>query len=113
MGQQRTKRAWLELENEMPLLQSQPIMNLTRALAAAVLLATLSSCAAPAKVSKDKDANGKKIEYVYYTPTGSSIPIKVRKDLLTPDADDAAMEKKLEEIQRAASGPPLDMTTGK
>jgi hypothetical protein len=93
----------------MLLAQPQPTMNLIRTLAATVLLATLSSCVAPAKVSGDKDANGKKIEYVYYTPTGSSIPIRVPKDsLATTDAEDAAMDKKLEEIQRAASGPPQE-----
>ena len=97
------------MEYEMLFLQPQPTMNLIRALAATVLLATLSSCAAPAKVSEEKDANGKKIEYVYYTPTGSSIPIRVRKDqLASTDAEQAAMDNKLEEIQRAASGPPQE-----
>ena len=26
------------------------------------------------------DANGKKIEYVYITPTGSNMPVRIRKD---------------------------------
>jgi hypothetical protein len=87
-------------------------MNLIRPLCVSgLLLATLTSCATSTKYP-EKDANGKKIEYVYYTPTGSSIPIKVRKDLLTPTEADDAMKKKLEEIQDAASGP-TQVTGGK
>jgi hypothetical protein len=69
--------------------------------ASALLVVTLTSCVAPAKVSDDKDANGKKIEYVYYTPPGSNIPIKVRKDSLNmSDSDAAAQDKAFSDIQR-------------
>jgi hypothetical protein len=99
---------WLEAEFEMIWQPSKPTMNIIRALTVGVLLvATLSSCVAPAKVSEDKDANGKKIEYVYYTPTGSNLPIRVRKDQLTTSDADAATEKKLiDDMQRGAAGPP-------
>src|SRR6478736_302751 len=35
-------------------------------------------CATPKQA--ELDANGKPIEYVWITPTGSNIPVKVRKD---------------------------------
>ncbi len=77
-------------------------MNRTRALIAGVLLvATLTSCVAPGKESEERDANGKKIEYVYYTPTGSNVPVKVRKDQLNvSDSDADAQQKALMDIQR-------------
>jgi hypothetical protein len=80
-------------------------MNLIRALVFSFLLVlTLTSCAAPTKASEEKDANGKKIEYVYYTPTGSNLPIKVRKDQLTPsDSETAAAQKALTDLQRESA----------
>jgi len=83
-------------------------MNSIRILSAGILLAlTLTSCASAAKVSDEKDANGKEIEYVYYTPTGSNIPVRVRKDQLkTSDTDAAAKDKALSDIQRNSSGRP-------
>ena len=88
-------------------------VKLIRTFSASVLIVSaLTSCVAPAKVSEEKDANGNKIEYGYYTPTGSNVPIKVRK--VQPKAtnkDAAASEKELEEMQRTGSerigtGPP-------
>lgn len=89
-------------------------MNLFRPLCASgLLLATLTSCATPTKYP-EKDANGKKIEYVYYTPVGSNVPIKVRKDqVATSDLDAAAMTQELGDIQRGTSGPPKDPSSGK
>jgi hypothetical protein len=61
----------------------------------------LSSCATPSKVSDERDANGKKIEYVYYTPTGSNLLIRVRKDeMQTSDSDTQAAEKTVTDFQR-------------
>jgi hypothetical protein len=89
-------------------------MNLIRPLTVSgLLLATLTSCATPTKYP-ETDANGKKIEYVWYTPVGSNLPIKVRKDQLPTSDDDAAvMDKELGDIQRGTSGPMKDPASGK
>ncbi len=80
-------------------------MKLIRIVPVCLLLAlTLTSCATPAKVSDEKDANGKKIEYVYYTPTGSNLPIRVRKDQLTTSQSDTdAAQKELTDLQRESA----------
>ena len=77
-------------------------MKLIRTLSASVLLVvTLTSCAATAKTSEGRDAKGNKIEYVYYTPTGSNVPIRVRKDQLkTNDSDTATEDKAFLDLQR-------------
>jgi hypothetical protein len=59
-----------------------------------LLAAALTSCTVPAKQAEERDANGNKIEYVYYTPTGSSIPVKVPKDSLQLTDTEAASENK-------------------
>ncbi len=80
----------------------------------AVLALTLTSCTAPSKTSDERDANGKKIEYVYYTPTGSNVPVRVRKDSLKlSDTEAAAQEKELTDLQRSASISPPPNTSGK
>lgn len=83
-------------------------MNRIRSLSASVLLvASLTSCVAPAKESEERDANGKKIEYVYYTPVGSNIPIRVRKDQLKgTDKDNADAQKVLTDAERLGVPPP-------
>jgi hypothetical protein len=80
-------------------------MKLIRTLSAgALLVVTLTSCVAPAKQSEGKDANGKKIEYVYYTPIGSNVPIKVPKDQMqTSDDVTAAQDKVFSDMQRNGS----------
>jgi hypothetical protein len=90
-------------------------MKFLRALAVSLLLVVmLTSCAAPAKVSEEKDANGKKIEYVYYTPTGSNLPIRVRKDLVTPsDSETAAAQKALTDLQRESADDRSPSTGGR
>jgi hypothetical protein len=90
-------------------------MKIVRTLWSSALLAvTVSSCATPAKVSDDKDANGKKIEYVYYTPSGSNIPIKVRKDSLNmSDSDAAAQDKAYSDLQRDSLVKPPPTPDGK
>ena len=65
---------------------------------AILIISTLAGCTSPGKVAEETDANGKKIEYVYYTPTGSNIPVKIRKDQLQTSeaettADQAALRK--------------------
>jgi hypothetical protein len=82
--------------------QLLPALSRIRIFSALGLLAvTLTSCAAPAKVSDQKDPNAKKIEYVYYTPTGSSIPIRVPKESVTlTDSEVASQQKALEALQR-------------
>ncbi len=77
-------------------------MNHVRALCACVLLAaTLTSCTVPAKQAEERDANGNKIEYVYYTPTGSNVPIRVRKDALKTSASDTdAQQRAFGDLQR-------------
>ncbi len=66
-----------------------------------MMVVALTSCVAPAKESEERDANGKKIEYVYYTPTGSNLPIRVRKaDLKTTDKESAASQKLISDAQR-------------
>jgi hypothetical protein len=60
-------------------------------------------------VSDERDASGDKIEYFYYTPSGSNIPIKVRKDSLkSSDSTAAAQDKACTDLQRDAivSPPP-------
>jgi hypothetical protein len=80
-------------------------MNLIRALAVCFLLVvTLTSCATSAKKPEETDANGKKIEYVYYTPTGSNLPIRVRKDQMQtdPSVTDAS-QKAVTDLQRESA----------
>jgi hypothetical protein len=84
-------------------------MKLIRNLTAALLfIGTVTSCATSTKYP-EVDANGKKIEYVLYTPSGSNIPIKVRKDSLQmSDSDSATQDKAYTDWQRNAvvSPPP-------
>jgi hypothetical protein len=79
-------------------------MNRIRSAPGFFLLFLLFSCAAPNKGSEEKDANGKKIEYVYYTPTGSNVPIRVRKvEAVTPPSETAAAQKALTDLQRESA----------
>lgn len=66
---------------------------------------TLTSCVGPDKASDGKDINGKKaIEYVYYTPTGSNVPIRVPKaQVNTSDSDADAQQKALSDLQRESA----------
>ena len=73
-----------------------------------MVVAALTSCVAPAKVSEQRDANGNEIEYVYYTPTGSNVPVRVRKDeLKTTDKESAASQKLISDAQRLDTEAPL------
>jgi hypothetical protein len=75
-------------------------MSPPRILAACLLPALAASCAHAPKPA-EVDANGKKIEYVYYTPTGSSIPVRVRRDeMQAPDSQTASDQRALSNLQR-------------
>jgi hypothetical protein len=78
------------------------------------LSVALTSCVAPSKKPDEVDANGKKIEYVWYTPTGSNVPIRVPKDSLKlSDEEAAAQEKDLTDLQRNAPIVPPPSPGGK
>ena len=62
------------------------------------LALAFAGCAGPKKEA-EVDANGKKIEYVWYTPTGSNMPVKVRKDSL--QQSDSQTEHDKDAMQRA------------
>lgn len=71
------------------------------ALAAATLLTSCASQPADPTAKKKSEE-----EYVYYTPTGSHIPIKVRKSLVTPTEEQtAASQRWMGEVQRAGLKP--------
>ena len=67
-----------------------------------LLVLALTSCVAPTKQAEERDKNGNKIEYVYYTPTGSNVPIRVPRDQVqVSGSDDAdAQQRALMAIQR-------------
>jgi hypothetical protein len=82
--------------------------------ASVVLVAIVTSCASPAKVSDERDASGDKIEYINYTPSGSNIPIKVRKDSMkSSDSTAAARDKAFTDLQRDAIVRPPPTPGGK
>lgn len=86
------------------------IRNLTASL---LLITTATSCATSTKYP-EVDANGKKIEYVWYTPSGSNIPIKVRKDSLQmSDSDSNTQDNAYTDWQRNAVVSPPPGTGGK
>jgi hypothetical protein len=89
-------------------------MNRIHSISSIVLLvAALTSCTVPAKETEERDANGKKIEYVYYTPVGSNIPIRVRKDQLKgTDKDNADAQKFLTDAERLGVQPPPQALAG-
>ncbi len=75
----------------------------------AFLLAT--GCSSPKKTAEERDANGKKIEYVYITPTGSHVPVKVRKDQLQGgDSATTTDQEALRRLTQQSSRP--DKQTG-
>jgi hypothetical protein len=79
----------------------------------ALLMGILTSCTTATKYP-ETDANGKKIEYVYITPAGTNIPIKVRKDRVQmSDGDAAAQDKAYTDFQRNAPISPPPNAGGK
>jgi len=70
---------------------------------------SFAGCTTPKKAA-EVDADGKPIEYVYYTPTGSNIPVKIRKDQLLA-SDPIRDQQELRRIQQQAAQTP-QMTSG-
>lgn len=71
-------------------------------------LATLAGCKSTPKEA-EVDANGNKIEYVYYTPTGSSIPVRIRKDQMKPTEEESKQgQETFKQIQQRGVRPPKD-----
>lgn len=71
-------------------------------------LAALAGCKTTPKQA-ELDANGNPIEYVTYTPTGSRIPVRVRKDqLATPDSRTVQDQQALKQAQQRGSRAPKD-----
>lgn len=67
--------------------------------------AALVGCASPTREA-ETDANGKKIEYVWITPTGSNIPVRVRKDQLpTSDGQTTKDQDALRKLTQQGSRP--------
>jgi hypothetical protein len=72
----------------------------------AVIALSLSGCAGTPTTKEaeaEVDANGNKIEYVWYTPTGSSIPKRVPKSALT-QSDSATTQAQNAMTERQRSG---------
>jgi len=76
----------------------------------AVLALSFSGCAStPAPKEAEVDANGNKIEYVWYTPTGSNIPKRVPKaSLAQSDAAATQTQNAMTERQRSGVTSPSD-----
>ncbi len=66
-----------------------------------LLLVAVAGCVSPAKDKAAAKESDKKVEYVYYTPTGSNIPVLIRKDQLEADERQAARDQEaLRSIQQ-------------
>ncbi|HVZ63261.1 MAG TPA: hypothetical protein VG936_01645 [Lacunisphaera sp.] len=69
-------------------------------------LALLVGCAAPTKTA-DKSKDPHESEYVYYTPVGSNIPVRIRKDLLQSSAAETSSDQEaLRTLQRKGQRSP-------
>jgi len=82
-------------------------MTSTHKLALPLLVACTFSflgCATQKKAA-EVDANGKPIEYVYYTPVGSNIPVKIRKDQLLA-SDPTRDQQELRRIEQQSAKTP-------
>ncbi len=67
-------------------------------------LALFGCASTPAKKEAEVDANGNPIEYVWYTPTGSSIPKRVPKNSLAQsDTDSTRAQNAMTERQRSGN----------
>lgn len=74
--------------------------------ASLIALTFLAGCAAPTKTA-DQPKDKKEAEYVYYTPTGSNIPVRVRKsDLASSDAESGEAQEAIRNIQRRGQKQP-------
>ncbi|HVT73000.1 MAG TPA: hypothetical protein VHD61_07675 [Lacunisphaera sp.] len=69
-------------------------MPRTRHLLLPLALVLVSGCAGTATTNQAEQAKNKKeSEYVYYTPTGSNIPVRIRKDLLQSSAAETSSDQ--------------------
>ncbi len=74
-----------------------------------LIAAGLTSCASDKAKAEAQKAKENSKEYVDYYPTGSNIPIRVRKDQLqTPEERTAQDQKALQDAQTMGSRPPKD-----
>ena len=79
--------------------------GLFKAAGIAMLSLLLGACATPPKKEAKKDDG----EYVWYTPTGSHIPIKVRKEQLqSTDAEKDEMRARFSDLQQRGSRAPRE-----
>ncbi len=76
----------------------------------ALTFALLCGCKTSApKKQAEVDEHGNKIEYVYYTPMGSNIPVRVRKDQLKlTEAEEKQAQETFQQIQQRGVRPPKD-----
>ena len=74
-----------------------------------MITVTLSSCASEKVKAEAKKANEGKDEYVWVYPTGSNIPVRVKKSqMTTPDEVTKQNQDALRELQQLKSAPPPD-----
>jgi hypothetical protein len=103
------KTHWQRLDYNLPYYPAlRPMKTILTISAGIPLIGAVTSCATSTKYP-EVDANGKKIEYVLYTPSGSNIPIKVRKDSMQmSDSGSASQDKAYTDLQRnsVVSPPP-------
>jgi hypothetical protein len=67
---------------------------------------TVTGCTTAEKQRTETDANGNKVEYVQYTPIGSHIPVKIRKDQLPASARQTTADQSvLQDVQRRSAPP--------
>lgn len=71
-----------------------------------IALSVFAGCAASPKTSA-KPADAKESEYIYYTPTGSNIPVRIRKDQLqASDAETSGDQEAIRNLQRKGQRQP-------
>jgi hypothetical protein len=84
-----------------------PMKSLRILIVAGLTGLMLAACASTQKKADEFDEHGMKIEYVYYTPTGSNIPVRVRKDQMqTSESETNASQEALRKAQRDGTRQP-------
>jgi hypothetical protein len=85
------------------------VIKLRTTILGLLITAVLTACASDKVKAENKRAKDHSQEYVDYYPTGSNIPVKVRKDQLqTPEGRTAADQKALQDAQTLGSRPNKD-----
>ena len=86
-----------------------PRGRLFHALAAILLAGALAGCAGPTDKTAKKKSDEKGVEYVEYTPTGSRIPVRVRKDQIQASESETTQDQNLiRDLQQRGSKPVTD-----